>query len=322
MFGNSSLSFYRPDSLKVYNQVFFNANIFPPGDVLQSMTLLDSMAYLVINNSGKILVMNAGTFRHVATISGLGSPRFIEIVDQHKAYVSNLHARSITIIDPLSFEITGTIDVGGTTEQMVRHGEALFATGWSMNNQVYKIDAGTDTVIDSLTVALQPNSIVADRNGVLWVLSDGAYQGAPCGWEWPALSKIDPESFSVMEKFTFPEKNLSPIRLSVNGTGDTIYFISHGWTNASGSGSGVYRMSVDAVRLPEEPFIRAEGRLFYGLGVDPECSDIYVSDAMDYLQPGLVYRYSASGNPLDTFGVDIAPGSFCFRNHSDRTAGT
>ena len=90
MFGNASLSFYNPDSFSVYNQIFFNANRFPPGDILQSMTILDSLGFLVINNSGKILVINTFSFRHIATIGDFNSPRYIEIIDHHKAYVLSL----------------------------------------------------------------------------------------------------------------------------------------------------------------------------------------------------------------------------------------
>ncbi|NJK94136.1 MAG: hypothetical protein HC905_03645 [Bacteroidales bacterium] len=69
-YGNSSLSFYNTQSRQISNQVFFKTNGFPVGDVLQSMTLMDSLAFLVVNNSGKVLVMNANTFKFKAIIQG------------------------------------------------------------------------------------------------------------------------------------------------------------------------------------------------------------------------------------------------------------
>ena len=37
------------------------------------------------------------------------------------------------------------------------------------------------------------------------------------------------------------------------------------------------------------------------------------ADAIDYVQPGVVYRYSSEGKQLDKFTVGIIPGSFCWR---------
>jgi len=52
---------------------------------------------------------------------------------------------------------------------------------------------------------------------------------------------------------------------------------------------------------------------YYGLGVDPVRSDVYVADAVDHVQRGVVYRFSAGGVALDTLRTGINPGNFCFR---------
>ena len=41
--------------------------------------------------------------------------------------------------------------------------------------------------------------------------------------------------------------------------------------------------------------------------------DVYVADAIDYVQNCVVLRYSAEGELLDTFTVGIIPGAFCWR---------
>ena len=53
--------------------------------------------------------------------------------------------------------------------------------------------------------------------------------------------------------------------------------------------------------------------MFYGLTINPVNGEIYVSDAVDYVQSGTVLRYSQDGELLDTFNVGINPGSFCWR---------
>ena len=55
------------------------------------------------------------------------------------------------------------------------------------------------------------------------------------------------------------------------------------------------------------------GRTYYGLGVDPVNSDVYVADAVDYMQSGVVYRLNATGEQIDKFTVGIIPNGFCFK---------
>lgn len=40
---------------------------------------------------------------------------------------------------------------------------------------------------------------------------------------------------------------------------------------------------------------------------------MYVADAIDYQQQGVVYRYTAKGEPVDEFHVGVAPGAFCWK---------
>ena len=53
--------------------------------------------------------------------------------------------------------------------------------------------------------------------------------------------------------------------------------------------------------------------IFYGLAVDPANSDDYVADAIDYSQPGVVYRFRQDGTAVDTIRVGVTPGAFCFK---------
>jgi len=71
-------------------------------------------------------------------------------------------------------------------------------------------------------------------------------------------------------------------------------------------------MSIDAERVPSTPLI-GPGGILYGLGVHPRSGEIFVADAVDYVQRGVILRYAADGEPLDTFRAGIIPGDFVFR---------
>lgn len=306
-YGNASLSYFDLEKNQVHNQVFYNANNVPLGDVCQSMAIKDSLGFVVINNSGKVYVINTRTFKYVATIDGLVSPRYIEFIDDNKAYLSDLYDTKITVFNPNTFTIIGKVNIGRPVEKMLLHDGKVYASSWSYSNKLYQIDAKKDKVLDSLELAFQPNGIVLDKNEKLWVLSNGGYNGSE-GQETAALTRINPVDFSIEKVFTFPALEDSPGSLSINTGGDSLFFLNH----------GLCVMSVNASSLPTSTLIPENNRLFYGFGIDPVTSTIYISDAVDYLQKGAVFRFRPDGTPIDSFRVDIIPSEFTFKTEIEQ----
>jgi len=323
MYGNASLDCYIPSEKRIENNVFARANAIDLGDVAQSMTIFGGRGYVVINNSGIIFIVDPATCRVTGAVTGLGSPRYILPVSASKAYVTDLYAASIAIVNPATGRVTGHIATPDhpSTEQMAQWGGRVFVSCWSYDDKILAIDTTTDTIAGEIEVGRQPSSLVVDRNGKLWVLTGGSEGGSGQSGafegEAPALWCIDAATMTVEQRLNFAPGD-SPSRLCLNGSGDTIYYLdthSNGGSNSS-SGGGVWRMDVADRSLPATPVITpdpAERTLFYALGVDPRTSEIYVGDAIDYNQPGVVYRYSAEGALSDKFRVGIIPGSFCFR---------
>jgi DNA-binding beta-propeller fold protein YncE len=314
MYGNSSLSFYNPDTKRAYNQVFQARNGAPLGDVAQSMSIWNNLGFIVVNNSGKIYVIDSRTAEFKGSISGLSSPRYIHFINSEKAYITDLYAQKITIINPLSFQKTGQIQVRNSksefsqhsTEQMVQLNNLVFVNCWSYDNKILVIDSNTDQLVDSIEVFKQPNSLVIDKDNKIWVLCDGGFEGSPYGFEQPGLLKIDAETREIERSFRFALGE-HPLKLCINPTKDTIFFLNR----------HVWKMAVTDKRIPDQPFITSENPDLYGgfysLGIDPVSSEIYVGDAIDQTQNGIVYRYAPSGKLIDEFKVGISPGNFAFK---------
>ena len=300
MYGNASLSYYDRATGECVNDIFVRANGAKLGDVAQSMTIYGGVAYVVVNNSGVVYAMNPDTFEVRGIIRGLASPRYIHFVSAEKAYITDLYAVKITIVNPQTLAATGEIATGrhASTEQMAQVGDYLFVACWSYDDAVLVIDTRTDEIVREIAVGKQPDSIVADCNGKVWCLSNGGLSADA----QPSLCRIDAASQSVERTFALPQGS-APSKLCTDAQGRRLYFLN----------DGVWAMEADAEALPERPIIESRGTIYYGLAVEPRSGEIFVADAIDYVQAGVVYRYSAAGELLDTFRAGIIPGGFCFK---------
>lgn len=307
-YGNATLSYYDPETKSVENEVFYRANAMKLGDVAQSMTIRDGVGWIVVNNSHVIFAIDINTFKEVGRITNLASPRYIHFVSDEKAYVTQIWDNHIFIVNPKRYEITGYIECpnmameSGSTEQMVQYGKYVFVNCWSYQNRILKIDTETDQVVDELIVGIQPTSLVMDKNYKLWTITDGGYEESPYGYETPSLYRIDAARFEIEKQFRFKPGD-SPSEVQINGEGDKLFWIN----------KDIWSMDVEADRVPVRPFLKYRDTKYYGLTVNPRNGDVYVADAIDYQQQGVIYRYTADGEPVDEFYVGVTPGAFCWK---------
>lgn len=302
MYGNATLSYYDTTKKAVLNDLFYRVNGLPLGDVAESMTIWKSKGYIVVNNSGKIYEVDVQTGKYTGKITGLTSPRFIHFVSDQKAYVTDLYAGKITIVNPATRQITGAIPcpTHASTEEMVQLGSQLFVTCWSMDKTVLVIDVEKDQVVAEIETGDQPCGIVLDRFSKIWVLSQSLPGNSTKSFA--QLQRIDPVTRKIEQSFVFPT-GAKPVKLTIDGKGENLFYLL---------GNEVRKMAVSANQLPEKPFVAPGAQLLYGLGIDPVNGDIYVGDALDYQQAGMVTRFSGSGRQIDVFKAGIIPGRFCF----------
>lgn len=297
--GNGSLSFYSYDSAKIYNDLFLNINERPLGDVPNSMAIFGDMAYILVNNSGKIEVVNKNTLLSQSTINDLVSPRNMAIVTNSKAYVTSMYSDSITIINLNNNTISGYINLRRTSESIIVRGSQAFISNWVGGNEIMVVSITNDKVTDSIKVGTEPESMVLDKNNNLWVLCNGGWMRTT-----PAeINVINTSTNKVVKELVFPNKQASPSCLNIDRIGENLYYLD----------GGVRKMNIISATLPASPLIAESGHYFYKLGINPSNSDIFVTDAVDYQQKGFVMQYKNDGTLLSTLKADIIPGLMCFK---------
>lgn len=326
---NASVSFYSHDSKTVENESFKKVNApLVLGDVLQHMTQHGDKLYLVMNNSGKVVVSNANTLKAESEIAGLDAPRYFAALNGDKAYVTEWLAYDpatyvygngrVAVVDLKTNTVTKTISVGVQPEQLVIAGGKLYVAN-SGGNTVTVINTTTDAIETSITVNNGPNSLALDRNNVLWVSSSGNKVWDVDGDNnWfvsealstaGSLAKINTSSNSVTSTLSFSQKAPSPSNLTLNGNRDKLYYVFN---------NKVWVQDVNANTLATKPVVDRGPKYtpygFYGMGVDPGSGMIYAGKAPDFVSNGWVVRYNPqSGAPVDSFRVGLAPNGFLFR---------
>lgn len=294
--GNASITYYKFNDKSITNEVFKTENNRPLGDICQSAIISDGKIYIVVNNSGKIEVVNAEDFKAQATVNGFVSPRYIANTTGNKAYVTNLFGGQLDIVNTADNTISGQIPLSGWSEEMFLNGNDLFICN-AGSDKLYVLDIGSNQIKDSIQTGAGVSSIRKDKDNNLWVLCGGDfYTSAPA-----SLHKINMANLTVTQSLTFGSGEF-PGKLQIDDAGENLYFIN----------TDIFKMNYTDTQLPSVPFISSNGKSFYGLGVDNSNQRIYVGDAINFSQNGKAFIYTEAGLVVDSFSTGIAPNGFLF----------
>ena len=301
--GNGSISYVKHGEVR--NNVFECRNELLLGDVVQSMTIIDDNAYIMVNGSSKIEVASVDFMYSVATIQGSVSPRYMAKVSDSKAYVTDWGINGVQVIDLLTNKISSTIACGTGPEGItVANGFAYVCNvgGWGLDNTVSVINTTTDAVETTLIVGDKPNSVVVDVNGAVWVLTGGFTEYDA---DWNVVSETAGNLVKIVGNtieatYAFAVGN-HPQDLVIDDAGTTLYYSDGSWSKA------VYAFDVNDTELPTTALIN---KSFYGLGVHG--GYVYGTDAVDFTQSGWSYKYNSEGTIIDSVQVGIIPGGYCF----------
>lgn len=310
--GNASVSFLS-DAFILENNIFAGVN---PGHILgdtaQDMGLYEDKAYIVLNNSNKIEVVNRYTFRHEATIgTGLVNPRYIAFSGD-KAFVTNWGNAAdpsddyVAVIDLSTNAIVANIAVAEGPERIIEEDGKLYVAhygGYNFGNKISVIDAAGNSIVTTITVGDAPESM-AIESGKLYVLTEGIPSWAVDPVETAGrIDVINLSNNTIVNSWQFASAT-HPSNLVIED--DKLYYTID---------SDAYTMSLTDVSLPSTPLFSTTGQGVYGvysLAVDN--GHIFVGDAADYNSAGKIHVYSLSGSLLHSFNAGVIPTGFYFNN--------
>jgi len=308
--GTGTISHYNRNDKTATNNIFQQANIFPLGNIVQSLNIFNGKGYIVVNQANKIEVVESATFKYTGTIRGLDQPRYIVPINDTKAYVSIWGSDGMTgaikVVNLATNSVSSTITTGRKgMERMVKKDNFVYATckGGNGNDSVVTIiNSTTDAVLANLEVGPNPDGIVKDANGNIWVLCVGKFKSDYSSLAQNGrLVKINTTSNTVETSFTFSSIYAQPTGLTLNQDKTKLVYVYDG---------KVYAQDITATSLQSTVLVN---RSFYGLGIDPNTNIMYGADAGNYSSNGKIVRFNIDGSKIDSFNVGVIPGNIFFK---------
>lgn len=308
-YGNASVSYLSDDFVTQQNNIFSLVNpTITLGDVGQDIGLYQNLAFIVLDGSNKIEVVNRYTMAHVATIStGLNNPRYIAF-SNGKGFVTNWGDGGSTsddyvaVLNLSTYAVSSTIPVAEGPERIVEENSKLYvahAGGWGFGNTISVINGSDNTLSTTVNVGDVPNSLEI-KSGSLYVICGGkpSYSSAETAG---SLVKINLSNNTVSNTINFPAAT-HPSNLVVNDN-EVFYTID----------AAIYKSTLSATTLPTTPLFTTTAQGVYGIySFAVNNNKIYVGDAGDYNSNGKVYVYSSTGTLEHNYTVGVIPAGFYF----------
>ena len=323
---NASLDFLRFSDGRYVRSAFkqMNTESVPQGlgDVGNDIKIYYNTAWIAVNNSNLVEVIEAYSEKHRATLA-IPSPRQIAFTEQY-GYVSSYAGAyfggparrgAVYKVDMRSLQVVGKVDVGYQPEGMTVYGGKLFvANSGGLNGGAYEshlsvIDLASFTVVDSLAVAteapvLNLQQVYSDGRGHLWLTAFGDFATQHSGVYKLDLATGKTEQAAGVFASSAVSYNPDAHELLVIGSQDE-------WVWSGPRKQTFTSIRTDTGKVTQKDFSEldfAQIQTPYAILPNPANGDIYIGDAGDFLAPGYLWCFSAGGKFRWKALAGIAPG--------------
>jgi len=301
----ATIDFFDYDTGEYFTDTYSEKNpevVKELGDVGNDIEIYGSKCYAVINCSNYVEVFDAHSGIHIGSIN-IPNCRYINFY-KGKAYVSsysgpvainpNAEHGFVAEIDTTSLKLTRKVIVGYQPEEMVIKDNKLYVAnsgGYRVPNYdrtVSVIDIPTLKVIETIDVAINLHRMTIDKRGDIYVSSRGDYYDIA-----PNLYVIDSKTDQVKQKLNIPVSEFCMM-------GDSLYYYSTAYSKTTGKNTVTYGILDTRDKHVITNSIITDGTdkdimMPYGLSINPESKEIYITDAQNYVVTGYIYCYTPEG---------------------------
>ncbi|EJX02256.1 lipoprotein [gut metagenome] len=273
------------------------------GDVGNDLEVYGDKLFAVINCSHYVEVMNVYNGKHIAGIN-IENCRHIVFHDD-KAYVSSFagpvkvdptaRPGKIVEIDLQTLKITREVEVGYQPEEMVIADDRLYVAnsgGYMLPTYdctVSVVDLSSLKVVHTIEVDPNPRGMAIDRQGLIYVSTQGDNEDQNRN-----IFVIDSRTNQVTGKLG---RGANEMCLC----GDSLYVLDASFQQNGEEKRKPSFAIYDVVKRQwvSQNFI-ADGmeqklQTPYGLAVNPDTREIFLSDATNYVTPGYLYCFTKEG---------------------------
>ncbi|WP_034761295.1 DUF5074 domain-containing protein [Chryseobacterium gregarium] len=293
---NADITYVSSDLKTKQDNIFSAANGSNLGDVLQMISFSGDNAYLLLNNSNKIQVVNRYSFKKAGEItSQLNAPRYMAFANNN-IYVTNDKFggdKFVSIYKASDLSFVKKINFTDTVERVVEAGNNIFVqnASFGFGNKITYITTSNNEAQSSITLPNGNINKMIESNDMVYAIAAG-----------------------TSDSYIYQISNTGSITKTYTLTGITnatnleiekgkFYFTS---------GLKVYAMDMTANTAPTAPLFSVTNSIdpysnLYGFSVVND--RIFTSDANGFTQDSKISVYSTSGTLIKTFTGGIASNS-------------
>lgn len=272
------------------------------GDVGNDIQIYREKVWAVINCSHFVEIMDATTARHITQVS-IPNCRYVAFKDDY-AYVTsyagpvlidpNARLGYVAKVNVNTFEVEDTCTVGYQPDELVVCGDKLYVAnsgGYRVpdyDSTVSVIDLKTFKVCNTIPVTINLHRLELDNQGFIWVSSRGDYYDVPS-----RTFVIDPNTDTVVDQLDIANTEMTL-------AGDSLLIYGTEWSYIENDWTITWHIVDTRTRSVISDKIITDGtetkiRMPYGIAVNPDNRDIYITDAKDYVSPGRLFCYDKNG---------------------------
>lgn len=302
---NTTLSYYNFSTGTAATDFYETANGSKLGDTGNDILLYGGKIYIIMNVSSYVEVADAFTAKSLKKIpfektdGGKRQPRYAAAY-KNKVLVSSYDG-TIAVIDTGSLHVDKWITVGTNPEGLTVSGDRLYVAnsgGLSLefDSTLSVVDLLSFEEVQKITVGINPGAVTADNSGNIYVACTGNYASIA-----PSLVKVSTASNTVVAK---ADTAVGKIRYH-----DGLLYTTGGYFGSA----NVRTLNTTNFSQTSANFV-VDGTAIlnpYGIHIDPESGDVYVTDSKDYVSSGEVFCFDKTGKKKFSFSVTpgVSPNS-------------